>query len=136
GIWSMLGTLSAFAGRRFWFPFGPLTYWPNIYVVLVGDPGNGKSTAMNRGKNIVRQSGICPVAATQITKEAMVQKMANEKFAGKVQFKHENEIREYNQYAIFATELVEFIAVNPQGFLDFLTTVWDEPVLETEYKNK
>lgn len=136
GVWSMLGTLSTFAARRYWFPFGPLTYYPNLYVVLVGDPGNGKSTAMNRGKNIVRMSKITPVAATQITKEALTQKMADDKFQGKKFFEYDGNTIEYNQYAIFATELVEFIAVNPQGFLDFLTTVWDEPQLEVETKNK
>lgn len=143
-IWSMLGTLSAFAGRRFWFPFGPYAYYPNLYVVLVGDPGTGKSSAMNRAKNIVRASGICPVAATKITKEALTQTMSSTvegkpkkiAFAGQKFFEAEGRKWEYNQYAIFSTELVDFIAVDPQGFLDFMTTIWDEPVYEVETKNK
>lgn len=142
--WSMLSTLSVFAGRRFWFPFGPYNYYPNLYVVLVGDPGNGKSSAMNRAKNIVRAAQVCPVAATQITKEALTKKMSastegvkkKTPFEGQRFFEHEGREIEYNQYAIFATELVEFISVNPQGFLDFLTTVWDEAILEVETKNK
>lgn len=135
-VWSMLSVLSAFAGRRFWFPFGHLNYYPNLYVVLVGDPAAGKSTAMNMAKEIVRASGVTPLAATQITKEALGMKMSAEKYEGKKFFTHDKKIHEYNQMAIFATELVEFIAVNPQGFLDFLTTVWDESVWEVETKNK
>ncbi len=134
--WSMLSTLSVFAGRRFWFQFGPLQFYPNLYVVLVGEPGMRKSTAMNRAKRIVRGAGICPVAATQTTKEAMSMEMSMEKFAGKSFFTWQGKQIEYNQYAIFATELTQFIGVNPLGFLDFLTTVWDEPVYEVKTKNK
>jgi hypothetical protein len=140
----MLATLSVFAGRRFWFPFGSLRFYPNLYVTLVGDPGGGKSTAMNRAKAIVRSAAVCPVAASQITKEALMQKMSSTHegkpkpvpFAGQRFFTYEDQRHEYNQYAIFATELTQFIGVNPMGFLEFLTAVWDEPVVEVETKNK
>lgn len=143
-IWCALSALSVFAGRRFWFPFGPLHYYPILYVALVGDPGTGKSTAMNRVKNIVRLSGVCPVAATQITKQALTQKMSSTdggqpkkvKFAGQKFYVYDGKTYEYNQYAIFASELVEFIQVDPKVFLDFLTSVWDEPVLEVETKHQ
>jgi len=135
-IWSMLSVLSVFAGRRFWLPFGPYNYYTNLYVVLVGDPGTGKSAAMDRAKEIVRASGVSPIAATQITKEAMSLKMSNDKFAGRKHFDFNNRNVEYNQYAIFATELVEFLGVNPLGFLDCLTSLWTESVWEVETKNK
>lgn len=141
-FWCMLSTMSAFAGRRFWFPLGSMHFYTNLYVLLVGDPAMRKSSAMNIAKNVVRAAGICPVAATQITKEALTQKMSStvdgtpkkNPFIGQHFFGEAK--TEYNQYAIFATELVEFIAVNPQGFLDFLTTVWDEAILEVDTKNK
>lgn len=143
-IWSMLSTLSTFAGRRFWFPFGHLNFFPNLYVVLVGDPSTGKSTAMNIAKEIVRASGVTPLSATQITKEALTLKMSSTvegkpkkvAFEGRKFYTLDGRQIEYNQYAIYATELVEFIAVNPQGFLDFLTNAWDESVIEVETKNK
>lgn len=143
-VWSMLATLSTLAGRRFWFPFGPYVYYPNLYVVLVGDPGITKSSAMGRAKGIIRVANTCPVAATQITKEALTLKMSSTvdgtpkkvPFIGQRFFVYKDQKVEYNQYAIFATELVDFIAVNPQGFLDFLTAVWDEPIIEVETKNK
>lgn len=135
-IWSMLSALSVFAGRRFWFPFGPYHYYTNLYAVLVGEPGNGKSSAMNRAKNIVRGVGCAPVAASQASKESMSLEMSNEKFPGRKFFTRNGQPTEYNQYAIFATELTQFIAINPLGMLDFLTTVWDEPVYEVKTKNK
>jgi len=134
--WSCLSSLSVLAGRRFWFNLGPIVYYPNLYVVLVGNPGVKKSSAMNRSKDIARHVGCCPIAATQSTKEAITLEMSSEKFAGRRVFYHNQEQIEYNQFAIFATELTQFIGVNPLGMLDFLTTVYDEKVYEVKTKNK
>ncbi len=135
-VWAMLSVLSSGAGRRFWFQLGPFNYYTNLYVVLVGDPGVTKSSALGRAANIVHLSKICPVAATQTSKEAMTLEMSHEKFPGRKYFRHENVVQEYNQYAIYAGELTQFIGINPIGFLDFLTTIWDRPVYEVKTKNK
>jgi hypothetical protein len=142
--WSMLMTLSVFAGRRFWFPFGPYTYYPNLYVVLVGDAGSCKSSAMNRAKDIGRLSKITPVAASSVTKEALLQKMSSTvdgkakkvPYEGQRFFDRLGVKSEYNQYAIFATELTQFISQNPLGWIEFLTAIWDEPIVEVDTKNK
>lgn len=143
-IGTMLSVLSVMAGRRFWYQFGPMTFYPNLYVGLVGDPGLTKTSAMSRGKNIVRAAQVCPVAASQETKEYITQQMSGTEngkpkkvpFAGQRFFQNKDRRVEYNQYAIFASELVDFIAVNPQGFLDFLTAVWDDPIYEVKTKHQ
>lgn len=143
-VWSMLGALSAFAGKRFWFNLGHLRFYPQLYIVLVGVPGTRKTTAMDFAKNMVLDSGICPFATTQITKEALTQEMSSTvdgkakrtPFSGQKFFEHEGQPVEYNQYTIFASEIVDFISVNPQGFLDFLTAVWDTKIVEVKTKNK
>lgn len=143
-IWTMLYTLSVFSGGRFWFPFGPLNFRTNLYVVHVGDPGNGKSTAMERGKDIVRASGVCPIAPAQISKEALAQKMSSTHegvpkkvpFIGQRFFDYEGRKHEYNQYAIFADELTQFIGVNPLGFIEFFTAAWTQKVIDVDTKNK
>lgn len=131
-VWSMLSTLSVFAGRRVWFPFGPRRYYPILYVALVGDPATGKSTAMERSLDVVRGAGICPVSGTRITKEALIKRMASEKFSGRKLYMEGTRQVEYNQYAIFATEFVDFLGLDAQGFLDFFTAAWDQPILDTE----
>lgn len=143
-VGTMLSVLSTIAGRRFWFDFGPYKFYTNIYVALVSDPGLKKTSAMSRGKNIIRVAKVCPMAASQETKEYISQQMSStvDGKMKKVPFEGQHFVDlgghkwEYNQYAIFATELVNFIAVNPQGFLDFLTTVWDEPIYEVKTKHQ
>lgn len=141
--WSCLASLSVLAGRRFWFKLGPITYYPNLYVVLVGHPGVKKSSAMDRAKDIIRdvnKTGACkiPIAAAQATKEFIARAMSHEKFPGKRYFKATptSPAEEYNQYAIFATELTQFIGVNPIGMLDFLTTVYTEKVYDCDTKGQ
>lgn len=142
--WCMLHTLSVFAGKRIWFDLGHLRFYPHLYIILVGDPGSRKTTAMNFSRDTIRDSKVCPVSATQITKEALTQTMSatidgkpkKTPFVGQKLFALDGKSYEYNQYAIFASELVDFIAVNPLGFLDFLTSVWDAPVIEVITKNK
>lgn len=134
--WSCLSTLSVLAGRRFWFNLGPIRYYPNLYVVLVGHPGVKKSSALDRAKDVVREVKCCPIAAAQATKEFIAKTMSHEKFLGKRFFTNDGLMEEYNQYAIFATELTQFIGVNPIGMLDFLTTVYTEKVYDCDTKGQ
>lgn len=134
--WACMSSLSVLAGRRFWFNLGPIRYYPNLYVVLVGHPGVKKSSALDRAKDIVRAVNCCPIAAAQATKEYIARAMSNEKFQGKRTFTFNGKREEYNQYAIFATELTQFIGVNPLAMLDFLTTVYTEKVYDCDTKGQ
>lgn len=139
--WSCISALSVLAGRRFWFNLGPIRYYPNMYVVLVGHPGVKKSSALDRAKDVIRGVNAegktrIPIAAAQATKQFIAKAMSNEKFPGKRFFKNEGEIEEYNQYAIFATELTQFIGVEPISMLDFLTTVYTEKVYDCDTKGQ
>src|SRR5437879_251685 len=84
--WCCLSALSVLAGRRFWFRLGPITYYPNLYIVLVGHPGVKKSSALDRAKDVVRAVGCCPIAAAQATKEFIAKAMSRDNFAGKRHF--------------------------------------------------
>lgn len=55
-IWSAISGLAACLGRRCYFPFGPMTIFPNQYIALVGTPGTRKSTALGIMKRQLRKS--------------------------------------------------------------------------------
>lgn len=136
-IWSGISALSAIVSRRVWVEQGIFIYYPNIYVVLVGSPGGGKSTAMNVAKRLVREVKDIPLAATAITKEALVRYMSEEESPCQKSWKDdEGHIIQYCPMTIFATELTHFMAVNPIGMIDFLTTIYDEPVYEVKTKHQ
>lgn len=51
--WGLLSAAAAVAARRVWFRRGHLVTFPNMIILLVGDPGARKSTAISDAKNLV-----------------------------------------------------------------------------------
>lgn len=49
-IWAALGGMSAALGRRCYLPFGEDKLFSNQYILLVGNPGTRKSTALSKVK--------------------------------------------------------------------------------------
>jgi hypothetical protein len=67
--WSLIASVGAFLGRQFWFPFGTTRIFPNMYVMLIGNPGTRKSTAIKMARRVVASAGYDKFAAERTTKE-------------------------------------------------------------------
>jgi hypothetical protein len=67
--WSLITSVSAFLGRQFWFPFGTTRIFPNMYVMLIGNPGTRKSTAIKMARRVIAGAGYDKFAAERTTKE-------------------------------------------------------------------
>ena len=129
-MWSAIGALSALLGRKCYIPQGTFTVFPNLYIVLVGDPAKRKSTAMNISKNLLKTLSHLPVAPDSATREALIDELLENKITRNVDGKD----IVYHQASTFATELGEFLGgdhINKQA-VQFLTSIWDEP----EYKER
>lgn len=134
--WAGIAVLSSVVSRQVWMNQGFGNVYPNLYLVLVGEPGNGKSTAMNIAKRMVRKIPRRPVAPSAITKEALCQFMGNEKGDAYNTFTYEGEEMVYSHLSVFANELVTFLGTDQMGMIDLLTDIWDEEVYENKTKNK
>lgn len=137
-VWSGLSVLSSLVSRKVWLQQGIFTWYPNLYVVLVGEPGNGKSTALDIAKAAIRAQRDVPLAADAMTVQALLRHMSEEKSPCKKNFSHPvtKNIIEYCPITIFAGELVSFLSMDPHGWIVFLTTVYHEDVHEVKTKNK
>lgn len=67
--WSLIAATGAFLGRQFWLPMGDSRVFPNQYVMLIGNPGTRKSTAIKRVAKVLRQAGYKTFSAEKTTKE-------------------------------------------------------------------
>jgi len=64
-------------GRKTWFDYGEAgDIFPNLYVIIVSEPGLGKSTAMGISENLLRKIGKVSRTASRITKEALIMNLA------------------------------------------------------------
>lgn len=55
--WAFISTIGIIKGRDCWVNFGGQPLFPNMYTLLVGDPGCGKSTAINAAKALLDELG-------------------------------------------------------------------------------
>lgn len=138
--WCALSTLSHLASRRIWVDQGIFTVYPNMYVMLVGNAGIKKSTAMSLSRSLVREIKTVPIAPPSITKEALTQFMAEKDSPCQKHFKHLKDgkpaLIPYTHLSIFANELITLLnsGGNAMGMVEFLTDIWDQPVFEVKTK--
>jgi hypothetical protein len=134
-IWSALATLSSIVSRRVWINQGYYTIYANIYVVLVGMPGGRKTTSMNMAKDMLRELGDIPFAATAMTKEALTKYMATQ-CQRKFTLPGTDKEKTYTPCTLCLTELSHFLGTNSAHMIDFLTTIYDQEVYDSKTKNK
>lgn len=55
-LWSAISGAGAALGRRCFLPFGPMTIFPNHFILLVGTPASRKSTAISMMRKQLKKS--------------------------------------------------------------------------------
>lgn len=135
--WAGICTLSNFVSRRVWVEQGFFTVYPNLYVIFVGNPGNGKSTAMKIARDLVRtfDPDDCPIVPSSITRESLTKDMGDS--GGKYLKSYEwgGEQLAYTPANIFANEIVTLLGKDPIGMIELFTDIWDEDKFEVNTKN-
>jgi hypothetical protein len=74
--WSIIASIGAMLGRRLWFPFGTSKLLPNHFVMLVGDPGARKSTAIKRATKLISATGYSTFSGQRSSKEKFLSDLA------------------------------------------------------------
>jgi hypothetical protein len=138
--WCAISALSSLVSRRVWIDQGVFIVHPNLYIILVGDPACGKSTAMSIARKVVRQIPDVAIAPSAITLQALTEMMGDDNGPCKRVFKYNEHGQDmvvgYSHITIFANELVTLLGVEPMQMINFFTDIWDNPAYENKTKNK
>lgn len=67
--WSLLTGVGAFLGRQFYLSTGLGRTFPNMYTMLVGNPGTRKSSAIKTSRRMLSTAGYSTFSADRTTKE-------------------------------------------------------------------
>lgn len=67
--WSLLSILAASLSRNMYIQHGHFTIYPNMYLVLMGNAGSRKSSAISIAKSLLKLTGYNHFAPTKTTKE-------------------------------------------------------------------
>lgn len=145
--WCGLSVLASVMSRRIWIMQGRIRVNPNLYIILVGDPAEGKSLAMLFAKTLVGElSRRTPskhpfIVSGSITKEALTLAMGtqpnNSVPSGCQQtVEIDGKIIQYSHVSVFANEVVTFLGDAPMKMIDFMTDIYDRDDFPVITKNK
>lgn len=72
--WSAISAIASVMQRKCSISIGLETWFPNLYVVLVGDSGVKKSTAMRPARKLLERTGV-ELAAEAVTREGLIRRL-------------------------------------------------------------
>lgn len=146
-VWAGYAALGAAIGRRAWLPFGVSALYCNPYVMLVGDAGNGKSRAMYNCMQVLKRVKP-PIAFTgsKETPAGLWRFMTGDPDAKPVRKSPVMELvkdarcpdgvkMETHPMFIRANEFIDFIGLDPQGWVSALNNISDEDMYHYRTKN-
>lgn len=81
-VWSGLSIIAGALERKVWLPWNDtFSYYPNIYVLLVSMPGDGKSVALNKAVDLLmevnRKTSQLNVMPNQVTEAKFIELMGH-----------------------------------------------------------
>lgn len=143
-VWGGFMTLSAAVARKVWLPFEDEAKFPNLYVMLVGDAGNGKSHAMAKAKRLLAEID-APYSGSLETPPGMWRYMTGNPMADPPVPAPENVkravrwpdgvLRDTHAITIIANEFINFISLDQQGWVSALNDIYDQDRYHYRTKN-
>jgi hypothetical protein len=133
--WSMVGCLSALLGRQVWLPFGEFRIFPNQYIMLIGESGARKSTAIKMAKKVLSAHGYKNFSAEKTTKEKFLLDLEGLEEASDAEVANTQVMQnlglgdihasEPKEVFIVADEFNDFMRTGDTEFHSMLGALWD-----------
>lgn len=123
-LWTAISCLAGAMERKVWVRTMQSDLYPNLYVLLVGGPGIGKSQALSHTDRFWRGLKGHHVAPTSLTKAALIDALADAKRS----IARPGQIPphvEFNSLLVAASELGVFLTSYENDFMNTLTTLYD-----------
>jgi hypothetical protein len=132
-------------GRQYYLPFGDFNIIPNQYIMLIGDPGTRKSTAIKMAKKLISSAGYDKFSAERTSKEKFLLDLEGvEDDDGKVTtssvmqnlFGDDAIGGEPREVFVTADEFNEFVGSSNLEFLSLLGSLWDWDSPDAPFKQR
>lgn len=142
--WSAISMVGAYLGRQYSFSLGHFELYTNMYIMLIGEPGTRKSTAIKIAKKIITAAGFDKISGDKTSKEKFMLDLAGiedgslennngykKKGKSLEELLDENlgfnseEIGEDCEMYIACDEFNDFIGIGNLEFISLLGNMWD-----------
>lgn len=119
--WVAISTIASVLQRKCWLEWGTLTFYPNLFIVLVGPPAARKGTAMADGKYFLDRLCI-RTAADETSRQALVRALQASSAT------HQSPtgiVSHHCSLSVFSTELTVFMGYDDKEMLAALCDLFD-----------
>jgi hypothetical protein len=133
-------------GRQTWIPFGSFRIFPNQYLMLIGDPGTRKSTAIKLARKVIAKAGYTKFSAEKTTKEKFLLDLegmeetddATVSASAVMENLFGSSLGETEPKEVFivADEFNDFMRCGDLEFHSMLGALWDYDDETTQYKQR
>lgn len=122
--WAGISILSSVLERKVWVRTKGSDLYPNLYVILVGPPGVGKSAVLSGVERVLRTVPDLHVAPSSVSAASLVDslQLANRKI---IRPNEQPSFVQYHYLATVASELGVFLPVYDPLFMNSLTKFYD-----------
>jgi hypothetical protein len=142
--WCAIISISALLARNVWLKHGHFTVYPNIYGMLIGEPGARKSTAIKIAKKLMQQTGYYTFASNRTSKEKFLLDLSKGMNGADIIddileeniFGSKEATSRITECFVCNDEFNNFIGLSNIDFISILGELWDyEGVYENKLKN-
>lgn len=128
--WAAISAVAGVMERKLWVRSLNMDLYPNMYSILVGPPGVGKSVVMRIVENMWRSITGLHVAPKSLTKPSLMDALAEAKRSKTVIDGTNSKFLEFNSLLVNAGELGVLIPQYDSDFMNILTDIYDGGVYE------
>ena len=122
--WAAIYTLSAAMERKVWVRTSSGVLYPNLYIVLVGPPGVGKTEAIWRGREALARLGTHHLAPGSVTKASLIDAL-NKAARHIVRPKETPASIVFNSLQVVSNELGVLLPAYDNEFMNTLQDLYD-----------
>ena len=121
--WCGVSLVAAALQRKCALPWGPITFYPNMYIVIVSPSGRArKGTATSFYKTFADKLGF-PIAAEATTRESLIQALASTRRSDIHPVTGETSV--HSSLTVISPELTVFLGYNNQQLMSDITDWYD-----------
>ena len=123
-LWSGITAIAGSLERRVWIVSAGEPVYPNLYTVLVGHPGTGKTQAIKHANSLWYATRNLFVAPHDVTKARLIDALAK---ASHKKILKDGSLYEYNSLLVAADEFGVLLPSHDTEFLSTLNRIFDNP---------
>lgn len=121
--WAAIATVAASLERRVWAEPTQKRLYPNLFVLLVGPPGSGKSIAIDETRDLLREIKGYHLAPSSVTSASLVDSVADAEHTAVTP----EGLQEYRSLIVQASEFGVLVPSHDLEFMATLNDIYDNP---------